>query len=474
VVLGLALSMIFAGGGGSNISGSDPNSLSAPCVTNKFVKGVNETAGSIVVQCTALGWSQLTGFPSPCPANQFVTAINATITCSTVAWAGLTGFPSACPSGQFVTGVGLTLTCTSVGGVTNRETLVVPYTTLTSTHFTSDITTFTLPKNQNLSIYFASGNETGVTGSLPVRFVNGVDSGAVQINAPGPFTQIINLTVTAGNTIIVKDQSTFNCTVPPCATSQTSVTADTLGNTWTNRLTQNNRETVNPFDSDTQRIASAVASTSGADRITITWTAPAGALAGAFRTQAVQYANVVSISNVQGAGWIFNSTLTSQSLTYAVTDTNNVIVGGLSAVVGCSRHLLVTPGPSQIRRVSGFSCTTLSQQGDFEEKNETALGSTTFSESWNVTGFNTAYALFALQLNAGSQIFIQIVDTTAATQVVIYQLDVSISPFYQGCANCAGILASFKNASQDRILTVRASGGAITTNVSGFFVVSIV
>ncbi len=98
--------------------GVGDTSIAPGCNTGFFTTGASETNGTLIIQCTQVGWTQLTGYPSPCASNQFVTQVAGTLTCSAVSWAGLTNFPSGCSPGQFVMGVGVSLTCSAVGWTT--------------------------------------------------------------------------------------------------------------------------------------------------------------------------------------------------------------------------------------------------------------------------------------------------------------------------------------------------------------------
>src|SRR2546427_12883462 len=87
---------------------------------------------------------------------------------------------------------------------------------------------------------------------------------------------------------------------------------------------------------------------------------------------------------------------------------------------------------------------------------------------------NTASSdLTLLELQTGRLTFIQIVDTTASAQVIIYQLDVSILPAYQGATLASVPLATIK-FSTDHVLTLRVNNGSSATiKISGLVILSI-
>src|SRR6266540_1615883 len=89
------------------ISTSDPF-MTSQCMVGYFATNATEVNGTLTLSCNQVGWTQLTGYPSPCAANNFVIAVGASLTCTTVQWANLTAFPSGCSTGRFVTGVGIT------------------------------------------------------------------------------------------------------------------------------------------------------------------------------------------------------------------------------------------------------------------------------------------------------------------------------------------------------------------------------
>jgi len=92
------------------VSTSDPTT-SSQCLTGYFGNNATETNGTITLYCSQVGYTQLTGYPSPCPSNQYVFAIGVSLSCTTIQWANITNFPSGCPGGQFVTNIGSSITC---------------------------------------------------------------------------------------------------------------------------------------------------------------------------------------------------------------------------------------------------------------------------------------------------------------------------------------------------------------------------
>jgi hypothetical protein len=110
----------------SLVQWSSVANLPAGCSANQYVTAVGAT-----LTCSQVGWTQLTGYPSGCGANQYVTAVGSTLICSSVSvgWSGLSGFPTGCSYGQFVTQVGSTLTCSAPG---DPPATATPWTTSSS------------------------------------------------------------------------------------------------------------------------------------------------------------------------------------------------------------------------------------------------------------------------------------------------------------------------------------------------------
>src|SRR3989442_1478438 len=97
----LSGSMLFTGLGGS--SGSGDKNTSSACSAGFFATNATETGGTLVLVCSQVGWTQLTGFPSGCSAGQFVISIGAILTCGTPS--GDSASSVKCTTGQYVTNV---------------------------------------------------------------------------------------------------------------------------------------------------------------------------------------------------------------------------------------------------------------------------------------------------------------------------------------------------------------------------------
>jgi hypothetical protein len=498
MMIATTFSLLFMGVGGGAGTGADPRST-AQCMVGNFMTNVTETTGGpLIVQCSSVGWTQLTGFPSPCSANQFVTAVGASLTCSAVAWTGLTSFPTACSSGKFVTGVGITLTCasppTAAAKNETRFSVTYPYTSLTNGKVSQDVTSYTLPKNHNFTVWFASGNETGVGNSGNVTFIS-TTVGALVIGGTVPMTTAqVTVSTLAGRMILVTGQGEQQCQIVGCVLASLTISSvtDTGGNTYTQRSSAPTIPGAGTGTKTANDVWSTIAlATLPSDIITVHYVIAPNAAQEFLRAIASQYNNVGGFGASNSVGGItppLSAPYTASNTITSTPGTPSVMFNsllGLDGIGGFGTNINYTFPASQTLRGASCSthCTSASQiDGLIDDKPTTGTTTSSFTVTCqqppggspcNVQALFFSYS--ALELLPGNAIYLQIVDTTHAASgagIVLYQLDVTIAPFYQGNPQAASPLTRYILAT-DAVLTFRVNGGGLTTTITGVIICSI-
>jgi hypothetical protein len=370
------------------------------------------------------------------------------------------------------------------------ETVTYPFTQLQNGKVSQDVTTFTLPPNMNLSLWFASGNETGVAPRTTIAFQNGNFT-----KARFGFTDTIRITgVVSGNLLVLKASLINQCGVIPCATVPvlTSVT-DTQTNTWTSRI-------ANAFltccatatGAVSVTIETATATSSGTDTITVMWTGSVGATGGFKEENVAQYANVVSIGNTGIGNCVVTSVTNCTSISASMaSNSGSLIVGGwngeASNAGGTCESITVTATapPNVQRRISDLENPVVSTapicavRATFDDYLFDIIpGTVSFSYNWStpldwfVQGNYFALTFIELRTTSGG-VYLQIVDSTFGAGTLLYALDITVSPFYQGNPNITVLLMSFKSSGL-RVITFRVQdGNALSAVASGLFIITL-